>query len=717
MEAKPVARRTTAVAWSTPLEPLCATTGTVVVGVQLPATSSATNALAADEPITELRNALELRKCRALTPYDPESWHDALSSSKLLERYPSLPLSLQLGFDLGIRRIHQSYTPNNDDLSLSVHNTLYREIVENEFNRKRYIGPCSRKQVELLIGPFHSSPLSLIPKPGKPGKYRAIHNFSYPNKPSLDTQSINYTIDPTMFPCTWGTFATMSNIIWHLPEGSQASVRDVAEAYRTIPVLPDQWPGLVVKLHEEDSYAINTSNNFGLASAGGVYGELCDAATDIFRAQGIGPLTKWVDDHVFLRMPRESIPAYNEKRKSWHKEIMANGGRLHEGSRIWYRGETLPDGSAAEFDEDASCSLADFSQKSPRSPQDSLFSYCDTDIDLLSGFLGIPWEPSKTIPFGSQFPYLGFLWNILTRTVSILPTKQLKYKEAIQEWRFQPTHMLEEVRKLYGKLLHTCLVIPAGRAYLTSLETMLGSFGDRPFTPHHAPRETAADLDWWFQTLSSPNLTRSIPGPRQVADCGAFSDASSGVGIGIVIQGKWRAWRLIPGWNQEGRDIGWAEAVGFEFLVRTLLTVSNPGDCHKVYGDNRGVVEGWWKGRSKNKPVNVIFRRIHALSAIHECSFISRYVPSKENPADAPSRAVFPPRELLLPPIVIPHELHAFVIDYDNEPLPCEHRLQVQGFQQPQPLPKPSRFDQHEPRDSETDPDWLQFAISEDTAL
>jgi hypothetical protein len=617
MGAKPAAKRTRMVDSSTPLVQPCATTGTVAADAQPLATSSATSALAAASPIMELRSALELRKRRALTPYDPESWYHALSSSRLLERYPNLPISLQLGFDVGIRRIYQSYTPSNDSLSISVHNTLYREIVENEFNRKRYIGPCSREQVESLIGPFQSSPLSLIPKPGKPGKYRAIHNFSYPNKPSPIVQSINYTIDPTMFPCTWGTFATMSNILWHLPEGAKASVHDIAEAYHTIPILPDQWPGLVVKLHEENSYAINTSNNFGLTSAGGVYGQLCDAATDIFRAQGIGPITKWVDDHIFVRIPHKSIPAYNEKRKLWHKEIMANGGRLHEGSRIWYRGQTAPDGTAAEFDEDASCPFVDFSQISPRSPQDSSFSYCDADIDLLSGILGIPWEPSKTIPFNSQFPYLGFLWNILACTVSVLPSKQLKYKEAIQEWCSRHTYTLEEVRKLYGKLLHTCLVIPAGRAYLTSLEAMLGSFGNCPFTPHHAPRDTATDLDWWLQTLSSPDLMRAIPGPHPVTNCSAFSDASSGIGIGIVIQGRWRAWRLVPGWNQEGRDIGWAEAIGFEFLVRTLLTASNHGNCYKVYGDNCGVVEGWWKGRSRNKSVNTVFKRIHNLSAFH----------------------------------------------------------------------------------------------------
>jgi hypothetical protein len=73
-----------------------------------------------------------------------------------------------------------------------------------------------------------------------------------------------------------------------------------AEAYRTIPVVPEQWPGLVVKLHREDQFAINTNNNFGLTSAGGAYGNLDDAAVDIFWGSGIGPISKWVDDHVFI---------------------------------------------------------------------------------------------------------------------------------------------------------------------------------------------------------------------------------------------------------------------------------------------------------------------------------------------------------------------------------------------------------------------------------
>ena len=79
-----------------------------------------------------------------------------------------------------------------------------------------------------------------------------------------------------------GNFSTVALLISQLPPGSQASVRDVAEAYRTIPAHPNQWPGLVIRLQSEDQFVVNVCINFGLALAGGVYGLVADTSADIF---------------------------------------------------------------------------------------------------------------------------------------------------------------------------------------------------------------------------------------------------------------------------------------------------------------------------------------------------------------------------------------------------------------------------------------------------
>jgi hypothetical protein len=674
------------------VEPLSVPTGNALTVAPILELATITSVPDVEKRITEPKTVLEHRRNRALTPYHHEVWHRMLTEHRLLEKYSFIPHSLQFGFDAGIRSIISTFTPDNSP-TLYVHTKQYQEIMDREFSCGRYIGPFSRVEVEELLGPFQSSPLSLVPKPGKVDKYRAIHNFSFPHSPRDNISSINYSIDSNLFPCTWGTFATLCATIWHLPEGSQASIRDVAEAYRTIPILPAQWPGLVVKLREPDQFAINTNDNFGLTSAGGIHGSVADAGTDLFRAVGIGPLSKWVDDHIFFRILREHLPAYNKKRQEWHRHIVTNGGRLQDGSRYWFQGETMPDGHVMEFDEDAGLPFQDLSAASPRSEHEALFTYNDADIDHLSDILGIPWENSKAIPFSHMVPYLGFTWNIQTRTVAIPSEKKKKYIDAIKNWATRPTHVLEDVQKLYGKLLHASLVVPMGRAYLTNLETMLGSFSNRPFVPHHAPRDTANDLIWWKDTLSSPVLSRPIPGPSSLVDLQAYSDASSGVGVAITIGNKWRAWRLLPGWKSDNRDIGWAEAVGFELLFRMLATSKAPGTHLKVYGDNRGVVEGWWKGRSRNQPTNTIFRRIHQLTVVSGCSIHTCYVPSKINPADNPSRGIYPPTSLLLPILPIPVELAPFITDFDTDLSPAElHASQRHPTPNPHPKPVQNHF-------------------------
>ena len=615
---------------------------------------------------TELKHVLGQRGRNPLTPYCWKAWEAELSRHGLEGRYPKLVQGLRAGFDLGIPRIHHSHTlPNHR--SISTLNSVYKSIIENEFTAGRYIGPFTRAQLEATLGPIQTSPLSLVPKTSKPGKYRAVHDFSHPHNPLPAVSSINSNINSDEFPCTWGTFSTVFLLAARLPPGSQAAVRDVAEAYRTIPAAPSQWPGLVIHLQAEDRFAVNVCNNFGLASAGGVYGMVADAGTDIFRSCGIGPVSKWVDDHIFFRVPRVHLSEYNRLRRVWRDKIQAKGGRRQIGSRLWYGGKDLPEGTPEEFNEDCSASLLNLAENSARSAEDREFPYAEADIDKVSAHLGIRWEPSKSISFSTEVPYLGFRWNLQTRVVHLLDEKRIRYLEAISEWEAQPTHNLVDTQRLHGKLFHATLVLPAGRAYLTNLESMLSLFNNCAFVPHSPPRDTASDLRWWKRQLARADLSRPIREPSSPTEYNAYSDASSGFGVAITIGRRWRAWRLTQGWKSQGRDIQWAEAVGFELLVIALCAVSSSGEHITVYGDNRGVVEGWWKRSSANKPTNRIFRRILELSESGDRTIYTKYVPSASNLADAPSRGRYPSFDLLLDRVPIPPEVQPFIIDIQPE--------------------------------------------------
>ena len=253
----------------------------------------------------------------------------------------------------------------------------------------------------------------------------------------------------------------------------------------------------------------------------------------------------------------------------------------------------MPNGCSEEFDEDMASPLQDLSGNLECSPEDTLFTYVDNDIDHLSNELSIPWEMSKTIPFRSMVSYLGFIWDLDVHTVAISVENKFKYLRAIEEWKRKLTHALAEVQKLYGKLLHASLVVPAGCAYLTNLEAILSGFNSSPFVPHTPPCSTPEDLRWWARRLQSPALSRSIPGPVPLMDCNAYSDASSGFGISIMIGDRWHAWHLLPGWKSDGHNIRWAEAIGFKLLTLFIISSSNNSTHFKVYGDNKGVVKGW----------------------------------------------------------------------------------------------------------------------------
>jgi hypothetical protein len=86
--------------------------------------------------------------------------------------------------------------------------------------------------------------------------------------------------------------------------------------------------------------------------------------------------------------------------------------------------------------------IKDLSGASPRSGHDATFTYNMDDINRVAAHLGIPWEESKDIPFGTVIRYIGL------------------------EWESRTPHTLREVQILHGKLLHACHIFPA-RAVLT----------------------------------------------------------------------------------------------------------------------------------------------------------------------------------------------------------------------------------------------------------
>lgn len=178
------------------------------------ATMLDTFALDVVKPLTELRHALELRKCNALTPYHPDIWEEYLCKAGVLRHHEHIIVGLRAGFHLDFPDITTTQTPPNHN-SLIDHNMAFKKSVHNEILKGRYIGPASKATIEALIGPFQTSPMAIMPKPGRPDKYRILQNFSFPLRPSPATPnpSINSFVISDNFPTTWGTFTVTSLLL------------------------------------------------------------------------------------------------------------------------------------------------------------------------------------------------------------------------------------------------------------------------------------------------------------------------------------------------------------------------------------------------------------------------------------------------------------------------------------------------------------------------
>ena len=346
------------------------------------------NVQVAEKQAMELRHGLAQRMQMLLTPYKAEAWKSHLIAAGLISKYPSLPEGFVNGFIMGFPKIVQTFTPPNHLYVEALHKYRMQNI-NHELEVGQYISPFRCDELEELIRPFQSSPLSIIPKPGK---YRIIQNFSFPySAHDSDMQSINSQVNPNDFPCTWGTFNTICQVVQHLPLGSQAAVRDVAEAYQTVPLHFSQWPGAVVHISEE-SLVVDTNLGFRYGLAAGGYGHLGDAAADIMQARGIGPLSKWVDDTIFFWIPSIHLEGYNALWGEWARHTKEHGGHIQEGCRIWYQGSDLPNGTWEEFDEDFTFQLWELCDSSDCRCKDRPYTYSMQDINKLSNELGIPWE-------------------------------------------------------------------------------------------------------------------------------------------------------------------------------------------------------------------------------------------------------------------------------------------------------------------------------------
>ena len=147
-----------------------------------------------------------------------------------------------------------------------------------------------------------------------------------------------------------------------------------------------------------------------------------------------------------------------------------------------------------------------------------------------------------------------------------------------------------------------------------------------------------SDLRWWLNALIIPGFHRILLPRGPPLDMGLFVDASTSWGIGIVVGGRWAAFRLHEDWKVEGRDICWLETVAVEILFYILEAMGVSNSTLLIHSDNQGTIGSLGKGRSRNFHINLSIRRAYTVLASRFITPELVYIASENNPADPISR-------------------------------------------------------------------------------
>ncbi len=298
----------------------------------------------------------------------------------------------------------------------------------------------------------------------------------------------------------------------------------------------------------------------------------------------------------------------------------------------------------------------------------SLYAYDRAScLDFISS-LDVPWHPEKGTPFFSvDFVFIGLRWDTVLKTVSLPEHKRLKFLDRVSSFIScfsKSPCKLRDVERIHGSLCYISFVYLEGRTYLPSLSNFACSFKGNTFISRYPTRSLLSDLKWWRNTLSLTSSPRQLTPLSDSLNLNIFVDASTSWGVGILLDGKWMAFKLRPQWNTSridndvSRGICWLEMIAVE-LVIYAVQASGLSHCKiLIHSDNMGVIGAVAKGRSPNYHINLSIRRMTDCTAAHFMLPLYRDRESSRNPAVPSARGNRPPSASHLPlSFVLPHDL------------------------------------------------------------
>ena len=142
----------------------------------------------------------------------------------------------------------------------------------------------------------HCSPFGVIPKKGKPGRWRLIVDLS-----TLDGGSVNEGVSKEWSSLHYMSMDHVVEQVFKVGRGAKMAKADVKKVYRNVPVHPDdRW---LLGMEWQGATFVDGTLPFGLRSAPLLFTALGDALEWVAKAHGAGWLRHYIDDFVTVGAP------------------------------------------------------------------------------------------------------------------------------------------------------------------------------------------------------------------------------------------------------------------------------------------------------------------------------------------------------------------------------------------------------------------------------
>ena len=206
---------------------------------------------------------------------------------------------LRDGFRIGYCRQGQRLRSRGRNHPSSLANAaIVSSKIAAEVAAGRLVGPLPTNAVDQV----HTSPIGLIPKGHTGTKWRMIVDLSSPS-----SGSVNDGISEELCSLKYASLDDAVKLVKQLGPGTQLVKMDLRDAYRMIPIHPEDQHLLAIEW--QGATYVDRALPFGLRSAPKIFSAMADAMTWILFTRGVRFVLHYLDDFLLVGPPDSSEAA------------------------------------------------------------------------------------------------------------------------------------------------------------------------------------------------------------------------------------------------------------------------------------------------------------------------------------------------------------------------------------------------------------------------